>query len=334
VGILSQVGTPGYNATCFSDTSLLTPGTTYFYRVRATNTVGDSANSNVASATTDVPTAPAAPSNLVATSVNSTTISLSWTDNASNETGFIIERSPDGLSGWTQIATPAADATSYSNSLGLDPNTTYYYRVRATNAVGDSGNSNVASAKTAPATVLPAPWASSDVGSTGAVGGASVSGGTYTILGAGSAVGGTADSFRYVYQQLKGNHAITVRVTGVENTDAGAMAGIMLRSTLDANSKDAALVITPSQGIQFIRRSTTGGSSTTTSSTGKVAPYWLRLSRSSNTITASISTNGTTWTTLGSASISLGSNYYVGMLVCSKVTDTLNTSTFDNVSVV
>ena len=57
------------------------------------------------------------------------------------------------------------------------------------------------------------------------------------------------------------------------------------------------------------------------------------LDRSGNTITAQRSTNGTTWVTVGSQSITMGANVFVGMAVTSKVAGTLNTTTFDNVSV-
>ena len=90
---------------------------------------------------------PAAPSGLVATATSSTQMSLAWTDNASNETGFKLERSPDGSTGWTQIATPAANAASYSDT-GLSAGTIYHYRLRATNAAGDSAYTATASAST------------------------------------------------------------------------------------------------------------------------------------------------------------------------------------------
>lgn len=85
---------------------------------------------------------PAAPSSLTATAVSTTEIDLAWTDNSTNETGFKIERSPDG-STWVQIATAAANATSYNNT-GLTDGTKYYYRVRAYNQGGNSAYSNTA----------------------------------------------------------------------------------------------------------------------------------------------------------------------------------------------
>jgi titin len=92
------------------------------------------------------PAPPVAPGNLSATAVSSNRIDLAWSDNSTNETGFAIERSTDGVN-FSQITTVAANLTSYSNT-GLAASTTYFYRVRALGNAGPSGYSNVASATT------------------------------------------------------------------------------------------------------------------------------------------------------------------------------------------
>lgn len=81
---------------------------------------------------------PVTPSNLVATGTSTSEITVTWTDNSTNETGFIVERKAEGVSDYVQIATTSANATSYSDS-GLDPSTIYSYRIVASNASAGAG---------------------------------------------------------------------------------------------------------------------------------------------------------------------------------------------------
>jgi hypothetical protein len=90
---------------------------------------------------------PSAPSALSASAISQTRIDLAWTDNSNNESGFKIERSPNGTSGWMQIDTVGVGVSTYSD-VGLSAGTTYFYRVRAYNPYGNSGYSNVADATT------------------------------------------------------------------------------------------------------------------------------------------------------------------------------------------
>ncbi len=132
--------------TTFWNDSGLSPGTTYYYVVRASNAGGNSAYSAQASATT-VPLAPNAPGPLSAVAYSANQINLSWVDNSSNENNFIVARSTAVGGPYTTIATLGANATSYSNT-SLTANTTYYYVVRAVNAGGTSANSTEANTTT------------------------------------------------------------------------------------------------------------------------------------------------------------------------------------------
>ena len=120
-------------------------GTTYYYRVRAYNSVGDSAYTNQVSTTTLK--TPDAPANLSVTAASTTQMNLSWLDHSSNETGFKIERKLGSTGAWSQIATVGAGVTSYENT-GLTAGKFYYYRVRATNSYRNSAYSNQAFAPT------------------------------------------------------------------------------------------------------------------------------------------------------------------------------------------
>ena len=139
----TQVVVLGANVVAWSNTGLVT-GTAYTYRVRSYSGPNDSAPSNTATAT-PLP-APNAPGNLVATPISSSRIDLAWTDNATYEQGFKVERSTDGVT-FTQIATVGASVTTYSNT-SLASGTTYTYRVRAYDGPNDSAWSNLASATT------------------------------------------------------------------------------------------------------------------------------------------------------------------------------------------
>jgi N-acetylmuramoyl-L-alanine amidase len=93
-------------------------------------------------------TAPSAPSGLTATAVSASQINLSWNDNSGIEDSYKIERALSSGGPWTEIATTAANTTSFADP-GLSGGTTYYYRVRAFDSVlGNSGYSGVASATT------------------------------------------------------------------------------------------------------------------------------------------------------------------------------------------
>jgi hypothetical protein len=138
-----QIAVAPANATSYVDRHL-SPSTTYDYRVRAHNNAGASIWSNEIQQTT--PYAPAAPMGLLALTVSSTEISLSWSDRSTDETGFgIWRKSPGG--DWVRIAVAPANAEFFLDS-GLTANTAYQYHVRAHNGPSASDWSNEATGST------------------------------------------------------------------------------------------------------------------------------------------------------------------------------------------
>jgi chitodextrinase len=145
----AQIGTTAGTA---MNVTGLTAGTSYSFRVRATDAAGNLGSySNVASATTTAPdsTPPTAPSSLAGTGTSNTQIGLTWTAATDNVgvTSYLVERCLGAAcSNFAQVGT--STVTSFSDS-GLTSATTYSYRVRASDAVGNLGPySNVATATT------------------------------------------------------------------------------------------------------------------------------------------------------------------------------------------
>ena len=219
----------------------------------------------------------------------------------------------------------------------------------ATDAAGNSAQATVLVTVSAPPPVvepspptntqvvvvatLPAPWSTQDIGTGIAAGNVSVSNDVYTVSGAGN-ISGTADNFRYVYQTLSGDGEIKARVAALQNAGTGAKAGIMIRESLTGGSRHAALSLLANGQVEFLRRSSTGSSSKTTLSTGNVAPNnWIRLVRNGSKIIAYKSSNGTSWTSIGSQTITMASTISIGLVTASGNTTSLSTATTANVTV-
>jgi hypothetical protein len=132
--------------TILTDTGLLS-NKTYFYRLRAYNTDGYSGYSNVLEISTPRPKPPLPPSSLSTSEVTLNSITLSWYDNSTDETGFIIKRAVSLNGDYNTIRITDANETSFIDNK-LQPNTTYYYLAKAINNAGQSNNSNTAIAST------------------------------------------------------------------------------------------------------------------------------------------------------------------------------------------
>jgi hypothetical protein len=157
--------------------------------------------------------------------------------------------------------------------------------------------------------------------------------GTYTMTGSGTDIWNQADEFHFASKVLTGPGSIIARVESVEQTDAWAKGGVMIRETLEAGSKFAAVYITPTNadgsptnGCRFQGRTETDEAATSDSSvatTGQmaiIAPYWVKLERdAAGNFRGYYSANGSTWTSLAwnPQSISMSSNVYVGLAITS-----------------
>ena len=180
---------------------------------------------------------------------------------------------------------------------------------------------SVAGVRAGEAQTVPAPWSAVDIGGPAIAGqSSSTDGQAFNISAAGSDIWSSSDEFHFVYQPIDGDVEVYARVDAVSYAHAWSKAGVMIRSSLAANAAHGFALVSAGKGIAFQRRSTTGSGSMNTSGPAATAPYWVRLVRAGTQVTASVSINGTTWTTLGSDTISLGQRAYVGIAVTSHNT--------------
>ncbi len=207
------------------------------------------------------------------------------------------------------------------------------YDVVVTNAYGS------ATSATATLTVnsLPSPWLTADIGAVGIAGSANESAGTFTVKGSGLGPTGTSDQFRYVYQTMSGDGSITARVNSQSGTATTSLAGVMVRETTATGSKFAGAWHrgSGSKNMYATRRTTTGGSTTSTSSTSQTPPNcWVRVTRTGNSFAMARSTNGTSWTTINTSTITMATDVTVGLVVTSGSNTILDTDVFNSVTVV
>jgi hypothetical protein len=156
----------------------------------------------------------------------------------------------------------------------------------------------------------------------------------FTVSSEGTGIANYLDQFRFVYKLLSSNGSITVRVDSLVNTNAWAKAGVMIRETLEGNSKCALCVMTPGNGAAFEYRANTGGTQAIMNTAGLTVPHWVRITRTGNTFKGERSADGKTWTQIGvDPTVIMAPNAYVGLCVTSHNSGVYTTAEFSSVLV-
>ncbi len=191
---------------------------------------------------------------------------------------------------------------------------------------------------------LPSGWSDQEVGtSSGIAGSARYYDDTYTfaVEAAGQNVGGSSDTFHFARRTLIGDGEMVARVAAMGGQDGSAAyslakAGVMFRAGTGATARNVFLAISGGNGAVWQSRSSTGGNTDETWSSGKAAPYYIKVKRLGDAFTGYTSTDGSTWTQIGSTvTISgIGSSLEVGMALSAAGYGSLNTTTFDHVTMV
>jgi beta-galactosidase len=311
----------------FLDTNVVN-NTTYYYVVTANNESGTSINPAEISATPVLMV-----SDLAVVATNGA-LQLAWS--GSPGASYNIKRSATCGGPYTAIAASFA-GTNYTDwTVGAGQ--TNYYVVTITNAGTESIPSNEEGATVSS---LSWPWSNTDVGAVDWAGSAGYNNGQFTITGSGRGIPDAAfapnlDYFQFVYVYVPNttNGYIQAKIASVQNTSANAKAGVMIRENLFADSQYAMADVQSTAGVEFSSRNGNGANAAASTVAGKTPPQWVRLTRTNSTFRAYYSSDGNTWTSVGSAVTftSMGTGAYVGLVVCSGDNGFLSTSVLTNVS--
>jgi len=148
--------------------------------------------------------------------------------------------------------------------------------------------------------------------------------GVVTMSGAGHDIWDNADDFRFACKSLTGNGSVVVRVESLVNTNAWAKAGVMIRQSLDADSKSVYMIVSYSSGVSMGWRQLTAGTCGSATQAGIAAPQWVKLTRTGDAFTAQYSADGKTWLdlknadgTVATTNVAMTGPVYIGLCVTS-----------------
>ncbi|WP_339222623.1 family 10 glycosylhydrolase [Paenibacillus sp. FSL H8-0332] len=179
---------------------------------------------------------------------------------------------------------------------------------------------------------LPAGWKARNIGSKPGNATYNTSKKQFTLSSSTTDIWGNGDQLNYIYQSVSGNAEIIVKVQSTSGLDGWSKAGVMIRESLSSNSKHADMMLTPENGATFQYRTATAGTMTDQNAAASV-PKWLKLKRTGNTFKGSISSNGSSWQTVGTVQIPMNSQVYIGIALSNPGDTSGNKAVFSNVKI-
>ena len=179
-----------------------------------------------------------------------------------------------------------------------------------------------------------------DIGAVGFVGSASALGGDYVVRGSGADIYGTSDEFQFVHTSSNGDSEIVARVASVSDTNEWTKAGVMFRDGTGPTAAHVLLLQRPDNQVSLQWRDAAGQEAEQIGPLGGTTSVkWLKLSRTydattaTSTFTASYSTDGTNWTTVGTHTNSIPESAEVGIAVTAHDNTKLATALFNDVQI-
>lgn len=159
--------------------------------------------------------------------------------------------------------------------------------------------------------------------------------GAIAVTGPGHSIDYGADKFQFISQSLQGDGEIIARVASLTNPASYQKGGLMLRTSLAANSPFVEIFAGANDGVSFRYRPTAGINVVSDSHHGdKNAPVWIKLARLGSRVMAFTSANGIVWTDLGSTdAVTLPATLYAGFYGNSTTSGGGGVATFDALSV-
>ena len=180
---------------------------------------------------------------------------------------------------------------------------------------------------------LPPGWEHRDIGNVGQAGDAGYLNGQFNLIASGGDIWDTNDGFHYTYTSLTGDGQIVARVASMEFTDPWAKAGVMFREELAPGSKHALMAVIGAGGTAFQWRPEADHASRNTDGPTVDLPFWVKLSRAGDNFAGYVSSDGHNWQRVDTMTIPMPKTIYVGLALCAHNNSTLNSTLFDNVSV-
>jgi regulation of enolase protein 1 (concanavalin A-like superfamily) len=199
-------------------------------------------------------------------------------------------------------------------------------------AVSSHVDGTLASASFDSVTIEPGQaWQSATIGVSTVAGSALESNSTFTVRGGGADIWGAADGFQFVYKRMSGDGSVTARVASLQNTNAWAKAGVMIRDGTSPGARHAFSLVSAARGTALQFRPTTGGASASGAIVEGAAPRWVKLERRANTFISSVSIDGSAWQEIGRTTIPMSAEVLAGLAVTSHNPAALAAAVFDDV---
>lgn len=159
---------------------------------------------------------------------------------------------------------------------------------------------------------------------------------SYLMTASGTDVWNKSDQFRFAYKSLTGDGSLTAYVPRIEYTDPWAKGAVMIRETLDADSRHAMAVTSAGGGVSFQYRTAVGADTSGQTVPGMRGPYWVKITRQGNTFSAAFSAEGVSWMVFPlpgeSVNIPMPVTVYIGLAVTSHNPNAVTTAEFSHVS--